>query len=55
MAYSAVGSAGICMSATDGVCGRVEGRGILFDREVPCEMKLASFAVRESKFAVDRV
>lgn len=42
------------MSATDGACGRVEGRGILFDREAPCETKLQSFAVCESKLAVDR-
>ena len=38
----------------DGACGRVEGRGILFDREAPCETKLQSFAVRESKLAADR-
>jgi len=54
MAYSEVGSAGIWMSATDGVCGNIEGRGILFDREAPCETKLASFIVRESKLAVER-
>jgi hypothetical protein len=54
MAYSAVGSAGISISATDGVCGSVEGRGILFDREAPCETKLASFVVRESKLAIER-
>lgn len=53
MAYSAVGSAGISILATDGDCGRVEGRGILFDREAPCETKLQSFAVREPKPAVN--
>lgn len=42
------------MSATDGACGRVEGRGILFDRDTPCETKLQSFAVRELKLADDR-
>lgn len=54
IAYSAEWSAGISILATDGACGRVEGRGILFDREAPCETKLQSFAVREPKFAVDR-
>lgn len=42
------------MSATDGACGRVEGRGILFDRDAPCETKLESFVARESMFAVER-
>ena len=54
MAYSAVGSAGIWMSSTDGAWGRAEGRGILFDRDVPCERKLPSFAVCELTFAVER-
>ena len=54
MAYSAVGSAGIWMSLTDGAWGKVEGRGILFDRDVPCERKLPSFAVCELAFAVER-
>lgn len=42
------------MSATDGACGSVEARGILFDREAPCETKLASFVVCKSKLAADR-
>lgn len=42
------------MSSTGGACGSVEGRGILFDREVPCETKLQSFAVRKLKLVVDR-
>jgi hypothetical protein len=37
------------MSATDGVCGSADGRGILFDREVPpVEKMLASFVLVSS-------
>jgi hypothetical protein len=42
MAYSALGSAGMARSATEGVCGSVEGRGILFDLFPPVEKILAS-------------
>jgi hypothetical protein len=34
MAYSMLGSEAIWISATEGVCGRVDGRGILFDLDV---------------------
>lgn len=55
IAYSAVGSVGISISAVDGVCGSVEGRGILFEREVPpVENILQSFLLGESKFEIDR-
>jgi hypothetical protein len=51
IAYSALGSVGIATSATEGVCGKVEGRGILFDREVPpVEKMLASFRMGELMF-----
>jgi hypothetical protein len=54
IAYSAVGSVGIAMSATEGVCGSADGRGILFDRDVPpVEKMLVSFLRGEFKFAVD--
>lgn len=35
MAYSAFGSAGMSISATEGDCGNAEGRGILLERDVP--------------------
>lgn len=55
MAYSALVSVGIATSATDGFCGRVDGRGILFDREVPpMENMLLSFLAGELISAVDR-
>jgi hypothetical protein len=54
IAYSALGSVGIATSATEGVCGKVEGRGILFDREVPpVEKMLASFHMGELVFTED--
>jgi hypothetical protein len=42
IAYSAFGSVGMARSATEGVCGNVEGRGILFDLLPPVENILAS-------------
>jgi hypothetical protein len=55
IAYSALVSVGIATSATDGFCGRVDGRGILFDRDVPpMENILLSFLEDELMFAVDR-
>jgi hypothetical protein len=42
------------MSATEGVCGSVDGRGILFDREVPpTENILASCLVGEFMLVID--
>ena len=55
MAYSALGSVGVTTSATEGVCGSVDGRGILFDFEVPpIENILQSFLLGECVFAIDR-
>jgi hypothetical protein len=43
MAYSALGSVGIWISATEGDCGSVDGRGILLDLYVlPVENILQS-------------
>jgi hypothetical protein len=44
IAYSAFGSVGMARSATEGVCGSVEGLGILFDLLPPVENILASFS-----------
>jgi hypothetical protein len=42
------------MSAVDGLCGSAEGRGILFDRDVPpAEKILQSFFEGEPMSAVD--
>jgi hypothetical protein len=42
------------MSATEGVCGSADGRGILFDREVPpTEKILVSYLVGEFMFVID--
>lgn len=55
IAYSELGSDGTVTSATEGVCGSVEGRGILFDREVPpVEKILVSFLGGELMFIVER-
>jgi hypothetical protein len=44
IAYSALGSVGIWISATEGDCGSVDGRGILFDLYVlPVENILQSY------------
>jgi hypothetical protein len=55
IAYSAVLSVGMTISATEGVCGSVDGRGILFDRVPPVEKMLVSFLVGEPMLPVDRV
>jgi hypothetical protein len=54
IAYSAFGSVGMARSATEGVCGSVEGLGILFDLLPPVENILASFFMGELMFVVDR-
>jgi hypothetical protein len=41
-------------SVTEGVCGSVEGRGILFDLFPPVEYMLASFLMCELMFVADR-
>ena len=55
IAYSTVGSAGSWMSATEGVCGSVDGRGILLDFQLlPVENILQSFGTGKLGFAHDR-
>ena len=55
MAYSTVRSVGSWMSATDGVCGSVDGRGILLDFQLlPVENMLQSFGTGELGFTDDR-
>jgi hypothetical protein len=55
MAYSMFGSEGIWISATEGVCGKVDGRGILFDLDVLfVEKILQSFFAGELTSGADR-
>lgn len=55
IAYSTVGSAGSWMSVTDGVCGSVDGRGILLDFQLlPVENMLQSFGTGELGSIDDR-